>query len=538
MGLLTCCFGGSNDSPGKQPEQPRSSPAADNGPANASTGQGSKRTLSRVESIALKALLTNSIISSQDDAFKTDFSDGSMPALHSQARKGNFEAVKQLLTLDREKKMCKIVYGSRTPLHQAAAAKSGRIKTVRLLLDHDVSQIGIKTKDGRTALHIASESDDDEMAVVKMLIDRGGRPLLKERRFGEGSTCLHMACALGRVGMVQVILQEDPSVLDVLDENGRTCVHVACAKGQLEVLKVLLLQEHADLTLKDKKGGYSPLHLASIGGYPDICRLLLSKDEALIGETDTMGRTCFQMCCENGKTPGHWQVAQVLLEVEPALLQESGQSSGGMTSLHYAASFGQMLGVNMLLPLMPSLVEAKSKDGDTVLHLAAKNGHADILSTLLLVAKDAELRECRNAQGFTCLHVAVHSGQLDATKTLMEQHKRLMDIRDAKDRSVLIIAACVKSPNTKLVKMLLDARPDLLFATDPDGKTPLHHAADAAVSEALVRLLAEAGGAALILTKDKGGRNALAVAAPSAGVILENVLEKERGEGEAAKRNV
>jgi ankyrin repeat protein len=197
-----------------------------------------------------------------------------------------------------------------------------------------------------------------------------------------------------------------------------------------------------------------------------------------------------------------------------------------------------MLGINMLLRLMPSMVDAKTKDGDTVLHLAAKNGHADVLSTVLLVGKDAELRECKNAQGFTCLHVAAHSGQLDATKALMEQHKRLMDIRDSKDRTVLSVACSVKSPNIKLIKMLLDARPDALFAQDAEGRTPLHYAAEAAVSEELVKVLAQTGGTALILTKDKSGKNALAVAAPSAGMILEKVLEKERGEGEAPKRDV
>ena len=36
----------------------------------------------------------------QDDVYKTDFSDGSMPPLHSQARKGNFKAVHNLLLLD------------------------------------------------------------------------------------------------------------------------------------------------------------------------------------------------------------------------------------------------------------------------------------------------------------------------------------------------------------------------------------------------------------------------------------------------------
>ena len=71
---------------------------------------------------ALQWLLHNEIVESGEDVFKTDFSDGSMPVLHSMARKGNATAVKHLLSIDTQKITTKLEYGSRVPLHQAAAA--------------------------------------------------------------------------------------------------------------------------------------------------------------------------------------------------------------------------------------------------------------------------------------------------------------------------------------------------------------------------------------------------------------------------------
>jgi len=47
----------------------------------------SSRNLNSKEKKALKWLLDNSIIESEADVYKTDFSDGSMPPLHSQSRK-------------------------------------------------------------------------------------------------------------------------------------------------------------------------------------------------------------------------------------------------------------------------------------------------------------------------------------------------------------------------------------------------------------------------------------------------------------------
>ena len=122
-----CCFGASTGDSGAQ--------AANGGGSSGGVG------VAKPKGGALKWLLENQIIESEEDVFKTDFSDGTMPPLHSQSRKGNSTAVGHLLSLDKEKEMTKVVYGSRVPLHQAAAAKEGRLATCKLLIDFDREQL-------------------------------------------------------------------------------------------------------------------------------------------------------------------------------------------------------------------------------------------------------------------------------------------------------------------------------------------------------------------------------------------------------------
>jgi len=77
--------------------------------------------------------------------------------VHQPCVQGNFEAVEHLLTMDRDKQMVKVVYGSRAPLHQAAAAKEGRLNTCKLLIDFDGEQLQIKTNDGSLPVHMLAQ---------------------------------------------------------------------------------------------------------------------------------------------------------------------------------------------------------------------------------------------------------------------------------------------------------------------------------------------------------------------------------------------
>jgi hypothetical protein len=117
--------------------------------------------------------------------------------------------------VDVEKTMTKVVYGSRCPLHQAAAAKEGRLATCKLLLEFDPEQMAVKTNDGSLPMHMLSQSEDDQAAVLNAFLSKfeeqqkslpaeerkSGADWLKEKK-KDGSLLLHLACSAGLSSMV------------------------------------------------------------------------------------------------------------------------------------------------------------------------------------------------------------------------------------------------------------------------------------------------------------------------------------------------
>lgn len=234
------------------------------------------------------------MIESESDVFKQDFSDGSMPPLHSQARKGNHAAVQRLLEVDQENasdlKMTRVTYGSRCPLHQAAAAKENRLATCKLLLDFDPDQMHVMTNDGSKPMHMLAQSEDDQAAVLNAFISKflehqkalpaeerkSCSQMLKEKK-KDGSLLLHLACSAGLSSMVTEILNHDPTQASVVDGSVRTCLHLAAEKGHLKVIQELVKTEGITFGTKDRKG-CTCLALAAIGGHADVVRLLIAKD--------------------------------------------------------------------------------------------------------------------------------------------------------------------------------------------------------------------------------------------------------------------
>ena len=257
-------------------------------------GGGGTKAVALKKAAALKWLLDNKVIESESDIFKKDFSDGSMPPLHSQARKGNRAAVQCLLEVDEENepemKMTRVIYGSRCPLHQAAAAKENRLATCKLLLDFDPDQMHVATNDGSKPMHMLAQSEDDQAAVLNAFISKfqeqqkalpaeerkSGSQMLKEKK-KDGSLLLHLACSAGLSSMVKEILKHDPTQALVVDGSVRTCLHLAAEKGHLEVMQELVKVEGITFGTKDRKG-CTCLALAAIGGHADVVKLLIAKD--------------------------------------------------------------------------------------------------------------------------------------------------------------------------------------------------------------------------------------------------------------------
>ncbi|KDP40883.1 hypothetical protein JCGZ_24882 [Jatropha curcas] len=154
------------------------------------------------------------------------------------------------------------------------------------------------------------------------------------------------------------------------------------------------------------------------------------------------------------------------------------------TVLHLASRFGQTEVVRELVKLCPHLVGAKNVRGETPYHEACRKGNADII--LLLLETNPWAASTLNNMNKSPLSIACSLGHIDIVKLLLNQ--QWLDTEDGIDSTCLHEA--VSAGNIKIVKAILERRPNFSLMTDKDGCVPLHYACQKSLLE-IARILLE-----------------------------------------------
>ena len=87
-----------------------------------------------------------------------------------------------------------------------------------------------------------------------------------------------------------------------------------------------------------------------------------------------------------------------------------------------------------------------------------------------------QIFQCSNRFGESILHMACRQGSFEVVKFLVEQAKVSIRIKDDFGKTPLHDAFWTVSPNKKIVNLLLENCPSLLFVTDVRGHAPLQYA--------------------------------------------------------------
>ncbi|KFQ34199.1 Inversin, partial [Merops nubicus] len=183
------------------------------------------------------------------------------------AGKGSDDVIRTILTLKLDIDINMTDKYAGTALH--AAALSGHVSTVKLLLEHN-AQVDALDVMKHTPLFRACEMGHKE--VIQTLIQGGARVDLVDQ---DGHSPLHWAALGGNADVCQILIENKINP-NVQDYAGRTPLQCAAYGGYINCM-VVLLENNADPNIQDKEGR-TALHWLCNNGYLDAIKLLLGFD--------------------------------------------------------------------------------------------------------------------------------------------------------------------------------------------------------------------------------------------------------------------
>lgn len=245
---------------------------------------------------------------------------------------------------------------------------------------------------------------------------------------------------------LELELQQSTANIDQLDSTGMSPLWWAASRGDVEAVR-LLLAYGASVTspFRLTQNGQQPLHVAA---NEEIIYLLL-RHGADIRERDSKGRTPLHVFSFKGPSRGG---SLTLLE---AVLRQSADPNActpsGSTPLHYAAMYGLVEYIVLLLQWGADLERRKYVDGYTPLMEAIRHNHADAVKILLEGGAD---HLTVSSRGETALHLCARGGDCATMEALTDAGLSGLDV-DARDGLGMSAADCFvarlgKTPEVEL----------------------------------------------------------------------------------------
>ncbi|CAL9027358.1 unnamed protein product [Prunus brigantina] len=267
-----------------------------------------------------------------------------------------------------------------TALHMAA--KHGLAEIVKLLIQTAKAHRCEDLEHG-TAAFALSSSSEEEAACWKIFI----RTPSKEK-----DTALHEAVRFKHLGVVEILIREDPDFSYPPNVAGETPLYLA-AERKYKALFYEILRTCKHPTYQGPNGR-TALHAAVIYGDEEMIREILNKKNDLAIVTDEKGWTPLHYAASYG----HASIVIQLLKTDKCSAY-MGDEVDKKTALHIAAAKGHVHVMEQLISYCPDCCEVVDQRRRNALHYALKNGQPRIsnfvlkdpwLSNVLLNAKDVD----------------------------------------------------------------------------------------------------------------------------------------------------
>ncbi|KIE04718.1 hypothetical protein NF27_GF00010, partial [Candidatus Jidaibacter acanthamoeba] len=149
------------------------------------------------------------------------------------------------------------------------ASESGRVSRVKEILDKG-TDINSKDFDKSTLLHQAITRRDLEM--IKFLLDKG---IDLNARNRNDDTPLHLAARRGYPEIVELLLKNKNTDVNVVNVEGETALHDSLSTIHYDKIAPLLIAHGANVNVRRKDDGWMPIHIAAYTGAVGAYKLLL-----------------------------------------------------------------------------------------------------------------------------------------------------------------------------------------------------------------------------------------------------------------------
>lgn len=261
-----------------------------------------------------------------------------------------------------------------TLLHLAVESQKNELACIQLLLAHGCSATARNTK-GASPLHYVALRKDNWAVVAQLLLDSGADV---NQPMTSGHTPLHVACEKHKPEFVEWLLAHNANP-NALDQQGNSPLHVCIATpGRDHVVKSIvqmLLDCHAQINAKNNEGN-DALLLSAMKGYLKLGHFLIEK-HAEIRTHNVQGNTVLHEAAKHG----HAELMEILLTVP--ILNINATNIDEETPLHMATRYNHS-DVALLLLRKKAATNVYNKDGQTAFDLV------DVESRNIFDAKSPE----------------------------------------------------------------------------------------------------------------------------------------------------